>query len=260
MPWKTWFLWQDSQSSVLWGVSSVKPVAAAWLHVTAVQAIGRWQVAQSRPELRLEAVVGLADPVAVVAARGRALEDALHVAGRARDREVLALEREGGGLVEGARGGPPEHGVVAGRAVAPEGAAVDVLVAVRARDRDRVPDGRPPAGGVVLVSLGWHSAQAIVACFPTKNPAVSFFFGCVNFATRNDAASWQVSQRGESWPRCGSLWQVRHSVEMPVKRTAVPVPAGNVPVSFAWHFAQGTVSCLPVSANFARVWTKRSAL
>ena len=59
MPWKTWPLWQDSQSSVLWGVSSVKAVAAAWLHVTAVQEIGRWQVWQSLPSFVLKRSSGL---------------------------------------------------------------------------------------------------------------------------------------------------------------------------------------------------------
>ena len=118
----------------------------------------------------------------------------------------------------------------------------------------------PRPEGKSIVSLRWHSAQAIVACLATKKPSVSFFFGCANFSILNVEVEWHVSQRGETWPRCGSLWQVLQSVPMPVSRTAVPLPAGNVPVSFAWHLAHGTVSCLPVSGNFEAVCAKRSAL
>ncbi len=118
----------------------------------------------------------------------------------------------------------------------------------------------PCPAGKSAVSLRWHAAQAIVACLPAKNSAVSFRAGCTNFSTWKEAVPWQVSQRCGSWPRCGSLWHVRHSVEIPVSLTAVPLPAGNAAVAFVWHFAQGTVSCLPVSVNFARECSKRSGL
>ena len=98
------------------------------------------------PKLRLEAVVRLADPMAVVAARRRALENALQVTRRARNGEVLSLQREGGGLVEGPRRGAPDHDVVTGRAVAPERAVVEVLMAVSTVDRERVPHGRSMPG------------------------------------------------------------------------------------------------------------------
>src|SRR5512140_1149373 len=62
----------------------------------------------------------------------------------------------------------------------------------------------PRPAGKSIVSLRWHWSQGTAACLATKNSSVSFFFECVNFATRNEAASWQVSQRGESWPRWGS--------------------------------------------------------
>ncbi len=59
MPLKTCPLWHVSQSRVLWGVSRLNPVAAAWLQVTAVQAIGRWQVWQSGPSFVLKRSSGL---------------------------------------------------------------------------------------------------------------------------------------------------------------------------------------------------------
>jgi hypothetical protein len=34
---------------------------------------------------------------------------------------------------------------------------------------------------------------------------------------------------------CGSVWQEAQATGSAVYRTAVPLPAGNVPVSFLWH-------------------------
>ena len=70
------------------------------------------------------------------------------------------------------------------------------------------------------------------------------------------ADEWHVAQDVPSWPRCGSLWQVAQVVPSPFSRMAVPVPAGNLAVSFWWHFSHARGECLPVSGNAVRAWSK----
>ncbi len=106
------------------GVPSDRPVAVAAL--------------VAEPGLVL--VVLAADPVAVVAPVGRALEDAVEVALGARGRQVLAFEREDRVLVKRARSGLPGLERVAALALFAERSVVGVLVTGRALRRHALED------------------------------------------------------------------------------------------------------------------------
>ena len=77
----------------------------------------------------------------------------------------------------------------------------------------------------------------------------------MNAGTRNVSGVWHVAHDAPSWPRCGSLWQVAHAVPTPFRRTAVPFPAGNVAVSFRWHFSHARGACLPARGNAVFAWS-----
>ncbi len=98
----------------------------------------------------------------------------------------------------------------------------------------------------------WHAAHGAVACSPFQNSGGP---ECRNDGTLKLSGEWHVAQAVPSWPRCGSLWQPTQAVGSPFSRTALPLPAGNVPVSFLWHFAQARDACRPASGNADFPWS-----
>ncbi len=98
----------------------------------------------------------------------------------------------------------------------------------------------------------WHEAQGAFSWPPFQNSGEP---GCLKTGTLNVSGEWQVAQLVPSWPRCGSLWQVAHAVPSPFSRTAVPLPAGNVAVSFLWHFSHARDACFPESGNADFAWS-----
>ena len=82
----------------------------------------------------------------------------------------------------------------------------------------------------------WQAAQGISACRPRSGNAV---FAWSTFFVRKLAVSWHEEQSAPNVFLCGSWWQSAQLANFtPRKRP------------FAWHFAQATAACAPVSGNF----------
>ena len=111
----------------------------------------------------------------------------------------------------------------------------------------------PLAAGNFAVSFLWHFSHARGACLPASGNAD---FAWSNFTGANFApvTAWQVSQEAETWPRCGSLWQVAHAVARPRyvrSPIATGFPFGPV-FGPPWHFSHARFSWSPAKNSGKR--------